>query len=68
MARREEYAQSLKCPQCGTTGIARYEENEIPLHQQGRLDRKLLDIEGEFKAGLGYDPEIYCARREIKVP
>ncbi len=68
MARREEYAQSLKCPQCGTTGIARYEENETPLHHQGRLDRKLLDIEGEFKAGLGYDPEIYCARCEIKVP
>ena len=68
MARREEYAQSLKCPQCGTTGIARYEENETPLHQQGRLDRKLLDIEGEFKAGLGDDPEIYCARCEIRVP
>jgi hypothetical protein len=66
MARRED-TQSLKCPQCGTTGVATYEENETPPHHQGRLDRKLIDIEGEFRAGLGYDPEIYCARCEIKV-
>jgi hypothetical protein len=59
------YRANLSCPKCGRTGIAVYEENESPPHHPGLHgydDRKLLDIEGEFKAGsTGYDPSIYCA-------
>jgi hypothetical protein len=67
MARREEYTALLQCPNCRTTGSARYEENETPSHHQGLLDRKLLNIDGEFKAASGYDPEIYCVGCGAKV-
>jgi hypothetical protein len=66
MARTEEYTASLECANCRTTGSARYEEHETPSHHQGLLDRKLVNIDGEFKAGSG--DEIYCVRCGAKVP
>ena len=57
-----QYQVQLTC-KCGRSGVATYEESEPPPHQtypHGYDDRKLLDIDGDFRAGSGDDPPIYC--------
>jgi hypothetical protein len=56
-----QYQMQLAC-KCGRSGVATYEENESPPHQtdtHGYDNRKLLDIEGDFRADSGDDPPIY---------
>jgi hypothetical protein len=67
MARRESFTAPLTCTECGTTGLADISENENPVFSRGKLERSVSNIEGDFKAGLGDDPSIYCSRCGEKV-
>ena len=64
-----QYQVQLTC-KCGQSGVATYEENESPPNQtypDVYDNRKLLDIEGDFRADSGDDPPIYCRACGAKV-
>jgi len=58
-----EFSVPLLCHKCGRTGLAIYEESERPSDRSGSHpydDRKLVGIEGQFRAEAGNDRLIYC--------
>lgn len=67
MGTRETYTEKLACPKCGTTGSAKLEENANPLHRDNRLDRKVIEISGPFKAEPKLDAPIRCAQCDAVV-
>jgi hypothetical protein len=71
MAKRESFVEHFHCPRCAKTGSSEWEENENPMHAQGRLDRELkllsdgfTSVENQSSSG---DPEIECKKCKVKV-
>ncbi len=52
MPKTEQYTGAIKC-KCGQSGTATYEENENPVHHQGRLDTRLIMVSEGFSIRAG---------------
>lgn len=71
MAKRETFTESFHCPNCEKAGSATWEENENPMHAQGRLDRELKSASTGFigvrRKACSEDPVIVCRACNIDV-
>jgi ssDNA-binding Zn-finger/Zn-ribbon topoisomerase 1 len=61
---KERYNVSIKCPNCGQSGILKVSENDYPFMR--RLDRDVRCTEGEFDAAMvnDQDAKIMCKQCE----
>ena len=64
MARRQTSTSDLKCPICGKTGTAKWQENEDPREQRGDLRSTLISVSRGFSINLDSPnyPRIFCTR------
>jgi hypothetical protein len=64
MARRQLSTSALKCPICGKTGAAKWQEVEDPHEQRGDLRRTLVSVSRGFSIKLDDpdDPRVFCGK------
>jgi hypothetical protein len=61
MARKERWQKNLRCPDCDTSVIVEFEENENPVYHGGDLDTKMTSISNGFSSNDN-GQTIHCRR------
>ncbi len=69
MARRQLSTSELRCPICGKTGTAKWQESLDPREQRGDLRRTLVSVSRGFSINLDSpdDPRIFCSHCNFPV-
>ena len=70
MVKREKYTSPIRCPECEKKGEVEWEENENPMHADGRFDRELVSVSFGFchVSGGRENPVVQCVDCNITVP